>query len=292
MKLKEVLDKSIQFFKDKKIDSPRLSAELLIADALKLDRMQLYLKYESPLTEDEVAKCRDYIKRHSQGEPVAYITGNKGFFGDIYNVGAGVLIPRPETEGLVEEALKWINQTKPIKLSILDLGAGSGCIGFSILKQCLKNKNQNFEEIKLTSVEKSKEAFKYLAENSKKLELESKATLVNDDVLNYLKNQNDLFDIIVSNPPYIDPNDVRVEKHVKEYEPNEALFANDQGLNCLKTWSSSALFKLKPSAILLLEMGCDQGQAMKNYLESKQNFKNVDIIKDLSGLDRIIKAIT
>ena len=151
MKLKEVLDKSIQFFKDKKFESARLDAELLISHALKLERMQLYLKFDSPLTEKEVSDCREVVRRRSQGEPVAYITEEKGFYGLTFKVGPGVLIPRPETELLVEQALEFIKQNKLEAPKILDLGAGTGCIGFSILK--------NIPQATLVCVVQSSEAF-------------------------------------------------------------------------------------------------------------------------------------
>lgn len=292
MKLKEVLDRSIQFFKEKKIESPRLSAELLIAEALKLERMQLYLKYETPLSEKELTVCREYIKRHSQGEPVAYITGSKGFFGEVFKVGPGVLIPRPETEGLVEEALAWVKNKNFNALQILDLGAGSGCIGFSILINLLKLKDKNFEEIHLVSVEKSARAFEYLSKNLKELKLDQYVQLIHQDVLEFFKNNNDSFDIIVANPPYIDWADSRVDKHVKEYEPHEALFAKELGMESLKSWSKACFNKVKQPGIFLLEMGFDQGTEMAVFFDVESNFSKVNIIKDLSGLDRIIKAVT
>lgn len=291
MKLKDVLEKSIQFFKDKNIDSPRLSAELLIASALKLERMQLYLKYETPLSESETSACREFIKRHSQGEPVAYIVGTKGFFGEIFFVGPGVLIPRPETEGLVEEALSWIKNSGVKNLKILDLGAGTGCIGLSILAQILKSENFKLDFVHLTSVEKSTEAFRYLKENVKNLNLEKQVNLVQQDVLDFLKEDNN-FDLVVANPPYIDVKDSRVEKHVRDYEPHAALFAEDEGLFCLKNWSLACTDRMNSPGIFLMEMGCDQGPAVRSYLQEKNRFKKIDIIKDLSGLDRIIKAIT
>ena len=112
MLLKEVLTKSIQFFKDKKIESARLDAELLIAHALKMDRISLYVKYEQPLTETEVQACREYIRRRSLGESVAYIIEEKGFFGEVFKVIPGVLVPRPETEHLVEQVIKFIEKNK------------------------------------------------------------------------------------------------------------------------------------------------------------------------------------
>ena len=143
-----------------------MDAEFLIACALGLERMQLYLRHEAPLSESEVSKCRELIRRRSQGEPVAYITEEKGFYGLLFKVGAGVLIPRPESEHLVEAALEFIKKESLPHSRILDLGAGSGCIGFSIL--------HHHPEATLVSVEKSPAAFKYLKENCEKFNLNNR----------------------------------------------------------------------------------------------------------------------
>ena len=150
MKLNEVLNKSIQFFKDKKIESARLDAELLISHGLKIDRMSLYLKFDQPLTEIEISSCRELIRRRSLGEPVAYIVQEKGFYGLSFFVEHGVLVPRPETETIVDEVLAFVKKEKIENPKILDLGAGSGCIGLSILK--------NISTAKLVAVEKSESA--------------------------------------------------------------------------------------------------------------------------------------
>jgi release factor glutamine methyltransferase len=134
MKLKEVLDKTTAFFKDKKLDTPRLDAELLLSHGLKLDRIQLYMKFDQPLSDEELATCRELVRRRSQGEPVAYIQGSKEFYGFSFEVNSHVLIPRPETEHIIDEALKWATD-KDRELKILDLGTGSGCVGLTLLKK-------------------------------------------------------------------------------------------------------------------------------------------------------------
>lgn len=282
MKLKEVFEKSVQFFKDKKIESARLDAELLISHALKIDRLQIYLKYEQPLGEAEINMCREFVRRRSQGEPVAYITGEKGFYGENFAVGEGVLIPRPETEQIVEEALNYIKANNLTVAKILDLGAGTGCIGFAILK--------NAEGSKLVSVEKSEQAFKYLKTNQEKLALAERSQLQLQDAMEF-NPQADKFDIIVANPPYIAENDLQTETNVKKFEPHSALFAADQGFKALFDWSSKYRNYLKPNGIMLFEMGYQQGERFKQHCESFKQFSEVKVLKDLSGLDRIVKCI-
>lgn len=283
MKLKEVFEKSVQFFKDKKIETARLDAELLIAHALKIERVQIYVKYELPLKEDEVSLCREAIRRRSSGEPVAYIIGEKGFYGLTFKVGAGVLIPRPETETIVEEALLFIQLKKIENPRVLDLGAGTGCIGLSILK--------NMNTASLVSVEKSPEAHKYLAENTANLKTETRAATVLSDIEQLHFPELGSFDIVVSNPPYIAIGDADVEENVKKFEPNSALYAEEKGLYFIKSWINKSIEVLKKEGLLLFEIGGTQGEQVRRFAEDKKIFSEVRIIKDLSGLDRTLECV-
>lgn len=281
MKLKEVFEKSIQFFKDKKIESARLDAELLLAHVLKIDRLQIYLKYDQPLSEDEISACREAVRRRAQGESVAYITGEKGFFGETYFVGSGVLVPRPETETLVEEAIKFIKESKLETPRVLDLGAGTGCIGFSILR--------NVPGATLVSIEKSPKAHEYLKRNQEHLDLVNRSEIVLSDVMDYKPATK--FDVIVANPPYIAPSDPHIQDSVKKFEPHDALFATEEGFSDLFRWSSKFSACLNRPGIMLFEMGHLQGTKLKEYFTSLNAFSSVQILKDLSGLDRIVKAV-
>ncbi len=285
MLLKEVLTKSIQFFKDKNIESFRLDAELLIAHALKIERIALYLRYDQPLSESEVQICREYIRRRSLGESVAYITEEKGFFKEVFKVLPGVLVPRPETEHIVEEVLKFIEKNKIINPRILDLGAGTGCIGLSILKF--------IPEASLVSVDISKIAIDNIKLNVEKLKLQDRVVVIETAVENI--NWNDpvhfgpqTFDCILSNPPYIDVLDPEVDPAVRKFEPAQALFAGNKGLLFLQNWSKLSLNSLKKPAMMIFEMGHQQGPVMKAHFESLNAFVEVSVIQDLSKKDRII----
>lgn len=280
MKIKEVFEKSVQFFKDKKIESARLDAELLLSHVLKIDRLQIYLKYEQPLSESEVSLCREAIRRRSQGEPVAYITGEKGFYGEMFAVGPGVLIPRPETEQIVEEALLFIQKKEIQNPRILDLGAGSGCIGFSILKQ---NPTAT-----LVSLERSKEAFVYLEKNRELLGLSNRSIAHCTDVMVFQTTEN--FDVIVANPPYIDREDPLVQDSVKKFEPDEALFAPAQGYQDIINWSQKYRYNLAQPGLILFEIGHQQGAETQRLFSEEKFFSHVAVLKDLAGLDRVVKA--
>lgn len=282
MKLKEIIERTTQFFKDRKFDSPRLDAELLIAHGLKLERIQLYLKFDQPLKEEELQVCRDLVKRRAQGEPVAYILGYRDFYNEKFLVNSNVLIPRPETEHIVEKAVDWAKKQNA-HLKILDLGTGSGCIGLSLLKL--------LPEAQLIAVDVSEGALKLAEHNAMNLKVADRAQFILGDAQEIAEKIPQEISILVANPPYIAPTDTHVEENVKKYEPASALFAEDNGLYFLKKWPLAYKTHLLPESITLMEMGFDQGPAMKNYFESLAQFNEVSIIKDLSGHDRIICGV-
>jgi release factor glutamine methyltransferase len=288
MKLKEILDKTIKFFQDKGFETPRLDAELLIAHALKVPRIQLYIKFDQPISEQETVTAREFVRRRSLGEPVAYIIGEKGFFNHTFKVGPGVLIPRPETEHLVEEAVEWSQKHPADQIVVLDLGCGSGCIGLSILKQV--------PSAYLFAVDISEKALGFARQNMEEMGLSGRCTLIQanaDDsnkVLTAIREKGFAkIQIIVSNPPYLDEKDPQVEKNVKAFEPSEALFAEKSGFEKLQKWSQDYLSVLSEPGLMMMEMGYEQGPEMKKYFESLE-FDSVGIKKDYSGHDRVIKG--
>jgi len=279
MKIKEVLDKTIQFFKDKKLESARLEAEWLIGAGLGLDRIQLYLKFDQPLKEDELTKLREMVKRRISGEPLAYIIGSRGFYGLEFQVTKDVLIPRPETETLVEKALDYSNKIETDEIQIADLGSGSGCIGLTMAKKDSR--------VKVKLVDISSEALKIARLNAEKLNIQEQCEFIESDAANFLNQTNLQFDLILANPPYIDFTDLHVEENVKKFEPELALFA-EGGTSLLKKWSTAAPLRLKNKSLLMMEMGFDQGPQMKNHFEELKSFAKVEVLKDLSGHERVI----
>lgn len=290
MKLKEILDKTTQFFKDKNMESARFEAEILLAHALKLQRIQLYLKFDQPLKDEEITACREIVRRRIQGEPVAYIFGSKDFYGLPFKVNNSVLIPRPETEHIVESALEWADGPDE-KFTIVDLGTGSGCIGLTLLKKLTNSQ--------LIAVDVSAAALEMAAANAKALEVSDRVRFVNTDAANaeavmaevkaFTGAEN--IQILVSNPPYIGKHDKDVEENVKKFEPEVALFAEQEGLALLQNWSRKYAPFLSEDSIMLMEMGMTQGPAMKSHFQSLGVFQNVDVVKDLARLDRVIRGV-
>lgn len=313
MTIKEVMDKTTAFFKQKGFSSARLDTELLMAHGLRCERMQLYLKFDQPLGEPELETLRNLVKRRTAGEPVAYILGKKDFYKGSFLVNKSVLIPRPETETLVELAANYIEKKKPVTgFQVLDIGGGSGCIGISVAKE--------FPVVHVSIIEKSPEAVAVIKENIK-LNQVNNVTVFNvdaDDVESFreawaleLENAGSpnesteivgdaikvpahtlasqpFFDLIVSNPPYISKGDRDVEENVKKFEPEEALFADDEGFLFLKDWARKYSSFLKEDAQMIFEMGHLQGQRISEHLSKLNIFKSVTIKKDLSEKDRFI----
>lgn len=290
MKLKDVLDKTAGFFRDKGFPTARLDAELLLAHGLGVERIRLYLDFDRPLSEQELTKLRELVRRRGLGEPVAYLIGKKDFFNQTFDVVPGVLIPRPETEHLVELALEHAKTMARMDPRIVDLGCGTGCIGLSMLKE--------LPGARVIALDKNPVALRCASENAAKLGVADRfqvfeADAGSADMAAKILGETGFgeIDLLLANPPYIDPADTRVEPHVKTFEPAEALFAGDQGLAALREWSAAWKPFLSEGGLLAMEMGEGQGALLRKHLEELGGLTTVSVIKDLAGHDRVIKGV-
>lgn len=278
MTIQNILEKTTGFFREKGIDSPRLDAELLLAGALGLKRIDLYLKFDQPVSEEELVKCREFVRRRSHGEPVAYILEKKEFYGLEFYVNRHVLVPRPETETLVENAL---NRLGDREARIIDLGCGSGCIGLTILK--------NRPRAKGVLLDASAEALEVARRNAETLGLSERTEFFHGKVEELFTeaSKDSFFDLVAANPPYITPEDPRLEASVRTHEPHLALFAEDGGWSAINEWSKVALKLLIPGGWFLVEVGADQGPRTAHHFQNL-NFSEIQVLQDLSGHDRIV----
>ncbi|MEK7356278.1 MAG: peptide chain release factor N(5)-glutamine methyltransferase, partial [Bdellovibrionota bacterium] len=286
MQVKDVIQKTTQFFRDKGFESPRLDTELLLASALRWERMKLYLNYEYPLSDEELASCRELVRRRGSGEPVAYILGEKGFYSHSFKVTKDVLIPRPETETLVESAIEWM-KVNASSARIVDLGTGSGCIGLSLLAA--------LPESSLLAVDISEAALGIARENAELLGVSTRAKFhagdASDLSMAVVEAQlGALADVVVANPPYIAPNDPDVQENVRKFEPATALFSGADGLEHIRKWSFVAGVVARAGAFTMFEIGHDQGRVAKEIFESTGFFENVEIVRDLAGHERFVRA--
>lgn len=289
LRIKDILQKTTQFFREKGIETARLDTELLIASALKWERVKLYLNYDYPLSDDELSLCRDLVRRRAAGEPIAYILGKKDFFRHSFTVNASVLIPRPETELLVEEALAWLTDKcsgRPPRF--VDFGTGSGCIGLSIAAE--------LEESQWVGIDLSSSAIDVASLNAEQLGLSERSRFIVSDVAavdpaHLYQLLGGAADAVVANPPYIATHDPAVDEAVRRFEPDQALFSEEEGLAHIRSWASKAADIVRADGLVIFEIGYQQGRVAKEIFAATGRFVDIEILKDYSGHDRFIRAL-
>lgn len=275
MRILEVIQKTTPYFEKQGIESPRLTIELLLAHLLKKKRMDLYLEFERELDEGTLAKLREMVKRRVAGEPLQYITGEVEFCGLKLLVDKRVLIPRPETELLVQAVL----QRNPRK--IIDVGTGSGCIAIALAKK--------LPEAEITAVDVSPEALEVARENGKLHQVEKNVRFLESDLLQALPDSF-VVEAIVSNPPYIADGELaKLPKEVRDFEPVRALAAGEDGLKVIRRLVMDAKRILSPSGFMALEIGAGQRKVVEDIF-GQQGHEVVEVVKDLLGHERVIVA--
>ncbi len=275
----EILQLSSDYLNKKGIESPRVNAELLLADILQCKRLDLYLKFDQPLKEVEVSKYREFLSRRANYEPYQYIIGKSEFYGRIFHVDKNVLIPRPETELLVEEIIN--NSKRENSLSILDIGTGSGNIPITLALE--------LENSDITSIDISKEAIVNAKKNSEILNSHTKVEFYEIDIFSEkLFELNKKFDVIVSNPPYVSLIDyANVQKEIMNFEPKDAVTDNSDGYRFYKRIAEISKSLLNPNGKVFCEIAKDQSNPLKNiFLE--MNYSSIKFIKDYQDIDRIL----
>ncbi len=284
MSVLKVLEKMTQEFEVAGSRSPRRDAELILSCALNCEPTELYGSKSSScvdvLTPVQSLKIQKLSERRQRGESIAYILGYRDFYKSRFLVGPGVLVPRPETEHILEWSVEFYPVEKPLR--ILDLGCGSGCIGLSLLKE--------FSKSQLSAVDISQEALFYAKKNAGVLNLKDRVTWFLGSAQQFAEIHSGTqgFDLIVANPPYIDPMDPDVEPGVRLFEPSEALFSGDGGLEAIKEFSLSALSLLAPGGYFLMEIGGGQRLMLESWLRNQWREEiEVSFLKDYSGYHRI-----
>lgn len=280
----ELLKETQQYFEKSGIKTARLDSELLLSFCLKKDRVKLYMDFESPVTPEELSSFRELVRRRAKREPVAYILGYKDFWSLKIRVNRDVLIPRPETEVLVEEAVRILKKTccNNEQQRVLELGTGSGAIPLSLAK--------GKDNIIVFSVDISCKALKVAKDNVSLYDFGNKVHLVCGDCLNPFKCE-EKFDLIVSNPPYICTGDInRLEPEIRNYEPREALDGGKDGLDFYRKWIPKLPFLLKTHGLVALELGDGQAQAVSQIFMSSDFYENIKIVKDYARQERVILA--
>ncbi len=271
----EILKKGSNFLKKNKIKNPYLDVELILSKVLKKKREEIILNINKDLKSADISKFKHYLFRRNQNEPIAYILGFKYFWKHKFLTNKSVLIPRPDTELVVEETLKYLANNKSKK--ILDVGTGSGCIIISLIKERPK--------CSATAIDISIKAINVAKTNAKLHQLENKINFINIDIDKY-KSSN--YDLIISNPPYINSIELnRLDDDIKFHEPKLALSGGFDGLRELKKVIFKSKKLLKINGKLILEIGHKQKNQCVKILNENKFYIN-KISKDLSGKDRCI----
>ncbi len=257
--------------------TPRLDVETLLQKALDVDRLYILLNLERNLNEDEEKLFNKFINERLNNRPIAYIVGNREFMGLDFYVQEGVLIPRPDTEVLVEEVIELGKNKGPI--NILDIGTGSGAITVSLAKY--------LDNAKVTSVDISDIALEIGKKNAISNNVDDKITFIKSDLFTNI-DKNMKFDIIVSNPPYIKREVIKtLDKQVKDFEPYNALEGGIDGLDFYRAITTQAKNYLNKDGILAYEVGHDQSEDVGKLME-KDGYTNIYTRKDLQQIDRVV----
>jgi release factor glutamine methyltransferase len=276
-----LLNWSKDFFESKGIDDARLTAEMLISFLLGLERISLYTNYDRVLEAEELAKFKELIKRRVSGEPAQYITGEAQFFSLDLKVNKQVMIPRSETELLVEEALKLISP----QAIIVDLGTGAGNIALALAK--------NAPAVRIFATDISKDALQLAEENARIHGPEKQVSFHRGNLFEALAGLSleGKVDIIVSNPPYVSEREYdKLPPEVREWEPKEALLASEEGLEFHRRIISGAGSFLKPGAWLLLEIGAGQAAKIGEIFARSSIFETPEFVRDYGEIERVAKA--
>ncbi len=273
--VRRVLGFTTAHFDKRGVDAPRLASELLLAHVLGVDRVRLYTDLERPLQKGELAAYRALIERRVQGEPVQYLTGRRDFYGRTFQVDSRVLIPRPETELLVESVLRALPQGGAPRL--LDVATGSGCIAVTLAAER--------PEATVVATDVDEGCCALARTNAEAVQVSSRVDVRQGDLFAPVATEA-AFDVVVSNPPYIPTGELSGLQAEVRREPRLALDGGPKGLSLLYRVVEGALPHLLPGGLLALEIGEEQGGAVRDLLQSR-GYERVHIEPDLERRDRM-----
>ena len=275
MDIRQTLNKGISILKRNKVLTPQLDSEILLSKSINKDKKHIILNPKEVLNFKKLKKFDDLIKRRAKGEPIAYLTNKKEFWNDEFFVNNDVLIPRSDTEIIIEQVLKIYS--KKSKAQILDIGTGSGCIILSIIKE-----RPNFYG---TGIDISKKSINVSKFNTKQLNLTSRVKFFHSSIDNFIIGK---YDLIVSNPPYIEFANLKyLDKDIVNFEPKLALNGGCDGFSNIRKVINKASILIKRKGKLILEIGFNQREKVMSLLENK-SFYIDKVIKDYAGNDRCV----
>ena len=275
MNIENTLNEAVKILSKFNIKNPLLDSEILLSKVIRKDRKHIILNSQEKINQKNLNNFNNLIKRRKKGEPIAYIINSKDFWNDCFYVDSNVLIPRPDTELIIEQVLKIFPKNK--QLQLLDIGVGSGCILLSLLKE-----RPNFYG---TGIDISKKSINISKYNAKMLQLKNRVKFYNSDVDNFKIGK---YDLIVSNPPYIELLNLKyLERDVINFEPSLALSGGFDGFSKIRKVISKAAYLIKRNGKLILEIGFSQKEKVREILK-KNGFYTNKVVKDYGKKDRCI----
>ncbi len=281
MTVLEVIQRSADYLAKKGVESPRLQIELLLAHVLQMPRLKLYLNFERPLAEAELAALRELVRRRSNREPLQHLVGSVSFCGFEIAVNRAVLIPRPETELLAERAWQFLSTSNSQPSTCLDFGTGSGCLAIAIAAKC--------PTATVTALDVSPEAIEVARANVERNGVANRVQFVCGEGLTALLAAT-RFDLIVANPPYVPTAEIAVlEPEVRYFDPRRALDGGTDGLDCIRQLAAGGAALLQSHGCLMLEFGDGQGGAVKAVFDAG-GWRTEAPVADLSGRARFLIA--
>lgn len=284
--IKNLLEWTTAFFTRKNVDPARLSAELLLAHVLEVQRIKLYTGFEQVVPPAQLAAFRELVRRASEHEPVAYLTGRAHFFNLEFHITRDVLIPRPDTEVLVENVLQLARRTAGFETPrVLDLCTGSGCIAAAVAHH---NKNST-----VIATDISPAALEVAKQNITRLGLPDRVTLLEGNLFEPLSQlvDKDPFDLILSNPPYIATAKIaELDRSVRDYEPMLALDGGPDGLTFHRQILKTAPAHLRSGGRIFIEIAFDQGEEVLTLAQEYPDFENPTVLRDHAGNERVLTA--
>lgn len=278
----ELINTTTEYFAEKGIEDPRLNAELLLSHALDMKRVELYLHSSKILSPEELDIFREYVRRRAAHEPVQYIMGKTDFYSVELIVNPAVLIPRPETEVLVDIVLKEICTDNLYPYTIVDVGTGSGAIALALA--------DNLINAQIIATDISKEALEIARQNAVENLLENRVTFLHGKFLEPLSelNMKERVDLIVSNPPYISAKEwEHLPREIKDYEPTTALYCKDGISNHIQILRQASQY-ISEEGSIIFECGDHQAEKIKENVASDFDFSETKIYKDYAGKNRVI----
>lgn len=284
--IRELLNATSEYLAGKGIDNPRLNAEVLLSHILQMERIELYLDLEKPLSEKELSDYRQLIRRRVNREPLHYITGKREFWSLEFKVTPEVLIPRPETEILVEEIIGLLKKEglrRELDVHVLELGAGSGAISISVSKE--------FQGVIICATDISEDAIRIARENAVSHHVDERLIFIVGDLFHPFSIKRARFQIIVSNPPYI-PSHIldTLQPEVRDHEPRMALNGGENGLEIIKRIIMDCPPFLLQGGWLIIEMDPGQIKESMEFLEQTKAFGSYKVKRDWSNKDRVLMA--